>query len=83
MEFFRAHGVVLERIRMDNQQSNPLLFMAQKLNVKWDLVSPYMKNPNRSERAIRTAKNHPISARAGFHPDCPTVYLDKCLFQMR
>jgi hypothetical protein len=82
VEFFRAHDVVIDTIRMDNQQSNPLLKMALQLHVKWDLISPYVKNPNRSERAIRTAKNHIISARAGFHPDCPPAYLDKCLFQI-
>jgi hypothetical protein len=80
VEFFRAHDVVIDTIRMDNQQSNPLILMALQLHVKWDLISPYVKNPNRSERAIRTAKNHMISARAGFHPDCPPAYLDKCLF---
>ena len=33
VEFFRGHGVALERIHMDNQQSSPLLLMAKKLNV--------------------------------------------------
>ncbi len=51
--------------------------------MKWNLVSPHVKNPNRSESAIRTAKNHIIAVRAGFHPDCPTTYLDKTLFQMK
>ena len=82
VEFFRSHGVILDRIRMDNQQSNPLLLMAQKLNVTWDLVPPFVKNPNRSERAIRTAKNHLISVRSGFHPDCPTDHIDRCLPQI-
>jgi hypothetical protein len=82
VEIFREHGAVINRIRMDNQQSTPLLLMAKQLNVKWDLVSPYVKNPNRSERTIRTAKNHMISTHAGFHPDCPPMYLDKCLFQI-
>jgi hypothetical protein len=56
--------------------------MAKELDVKSNLVSPYVKNPNRSERAIRTAKNHMIATRVGFHPDCPHTYLDKCLFQI-
>jgi hypothetical protein len=77
VEFFREHGAVINRIRMDNQQSNPLLLMAKQLNVKWDLVSPYVKSPTRSERA-----NHMISTRAGFHPDCPPMYIDKCLCQI-
>ncbi len=40
------------------------------------------KEDNRSERAIQTAKNHIISIRAGFHRDCPTTYLDKCVAQI-
>ncbi len=52
------------------------------MKLKWDLVSPYVKNQNRSERGIRTAKNHIIATRAGFHPDCPPSFLGKCLFQM-
>jgi hypothetical protein len=34
------------------------------------------------ERGIQTAKHHIIATRAGFHRDCPHVYLDKCLRQM-
>jgi hypothetical protein len=41
-----------------------------------------VKNPNRAERAIRTAKNHMIATRAGFHPDCLHAYLEKCLCQI-
>ncbi len=82
VEFFRGHYVILNRIRMDNQQSNPLLKMAQELLVKWELVTPYVKNPNRSERAIRTTKNHMISVRAGFHPDCSLEHMDRCLMQI-
>jgi hypothetical protein len=82
VEFFRSHSVSIDTIRMDNQQSGPLLELAATLQLRWELVSPYVKNPNRAERAIRTAKNHIISTRAGFHPDCPHSYLDKCLFQI-
>jgi hypothetical protein len=52
------------------------------MNLQWELVPPYVKNPNRAERAIRTAKNHIIATRAGFHPDCLHAYLDKCFFQI-
>ncbi len=83
MEFFRSHAVGINYIRMDNQQSPALLQEAKKLQLKWGLVPPYVKNPNRAERAIRTAKNHLIATRAGFHPDCPpTIILDRCLFQI-
>jgi hypothetical protein len=82
VEFFRGHGVVLHRIRMDNQQSNPLLKMARELQLKWELVTPYVNNPNRSERAIRTTKNHMISVRAGFPPDCSLEHMDRCLMQI-
>ncbi len=56
--------------------------MSKQLDVTWELVPPFSKSPNRSERAIRTAKNHMISTRAGFHLDCPPMYLDKCLAQI-
>jgi hypothetical protein len=67
---------------MDNQSSLEARAAANKLSLKWELVSSYQKEPNRAERAIRTAKNHIIATRSGFHRDCPHTYLDKCLAQM-
>jgi hypothetical protein len=67
---------------MDNQKSPPLAQMAKTLQLKLGLVPPHVHNPNRAERAIRTAKNHIIAIRAGFHADCPHLYLDKCLAQI-
>jgi hypothetical protein len=52
------------------------------LELKMEFIAPEMKRPNRAERAIRTAKNHIIATRAGFHPDCSHAYLDKCLPQI-
>jgi hypothetical protein len=66
---------------MDNQSSPEVRSMANRLNLDWDLVKPYQKEPNRAERAIRTAKNHLIAVRAGFHSDCPETFIDRCLFQ--
>ena len=43
VEFFRQHGVEIAEIRMDNQQSSPLLLMAKELKVQWDLVYPHVK----------------------------------------
>ena len=82
VEFFRTHGVEIDTVRMDNQQSPALLQVATELGLQWNLVPPHVKNPNRAERAIGTAKNHLIATRAGFHPDCPTIILDRCLFQI-
>ncbi len=82
VNFYRHHGATIDTIRMDNQRSQPLIQMACSLDMKMELVTPYVKNPNRAERAIRTAKNHIISTRAGFHPHCPHMYLDKCLMQI-
>jgi hypothetical protein len=82
VEFFRNHGVTLDTVRMDSQQSPILMQMAKQLALNWSLVPPYVHNPNRAERAIRTAKNHIIATRAGFHPDCPAIFLDRCLFQI-
>ena len=46
VEFFREHGAVINRIRMDNQQSGPLLQMAKQLDVKWELVPPpFLQKP--------------------------------------
>jgi hypothetical protein len=67
---------------MDNQTSPPFLQMVKELKLTLGFVPPYVKNPNRAERAIRTAKNHIIATRAGFHPDCPYNHLDKCLVQI-
>jgi hypothetical protein len=53
-----------------------------RLKLNWDLVKPYQKEANRAERAIRTAKNHIIAVRAGFHRECPETFIDKCLFQL-
>jgi hypothetical protein len=44
-----------------------------------NLVASDQKEPNRSERAIQTGKNHIIATRAGFHRDRPHTLLDKCL----
>jgi hypothetical protein len=67
---------------MDNQCSTAVRRIAKTIDVQLAFVSPHDKSPNRAERAIRTAKNHLISARAGFHRDCPTIFLDKCLGQI-
>ena len=80
--FFRAQNVKLDTIRMDNQSSPEVRELATRLNLQWDLVSPYQKEPNRAERAIRTGKNHMVATRAGFHRDCPPTFLDRCLCQI-
>jgi hypothetical protein len=82
VELFRVFGVTIDTIRMDNQRSQPLLDLVSSMNLRWELVPPYVKNSNRAERAIRTAKNHIIATRAGFQPNCSHSYLDKCLTQI-
>ncbi len=67
---------------MDDQSSPEARQIATELNLDWDLVNPYQKEPNRAERAIRTGKNHMIAYRAGFHRECPNHFLDRCLFQI-
>jgi hypothetical protein len=62
VEFFRHHGAILEILRMDNQRSQPLIAMTKTLGLTMELVPSYVKNPNRAERAIRTAKNHVIAS---------------------
>ncbi len=82
VDFFRSHGIILDTLRMDNQQSYDLRETARILKLKKEFIAPEVKRPNRAERAIRTAKNHIIATRAGFHPDCSHAYLDKCLPQI-
>jgi hypothetical protein len=80
--FFRKQGVALDTLRMDNQTSQEIRAMAISLDLTWELVNPYQKEPNRAERAIRTGKNHMLAVRAGFHRDCSASYLDQCMFQV-
>ena len=80
--FFRKQHIELDTIRMDNQSSPEVRAVAIELELKWELVNPYQKEPNRAERAIKTGKNHMIAVRAGFHRDSPTTFLDRCLFQI-
>jgi hypothetical protein len=81
--FLRAKGVTLKYIRMDNQSSHEFRTTSADLDLTRGLVSSSQKEPNRSERAIQTAKHHIIATRAGFHRDCPHIYLDKeCLHQI-
>ena len=72
----------MDKLRMDNQTSPEIRTMASSLDLTWELVNPYQKEPNRAERAIRTGKNHMLAVRASFHRDCPTAYLDICMFQV-
>jgi hypothetical protein len=80
--FFRKQNVCLDTIRMDNQSSPEVKQIAAELDLELDLVNPYQKEPNRAERAIRTAKDHMIAIRAGFHSECPNTFLDRCLHQI-
>ena len=76
VNFFRKHGIILDTLRMNNQQSYDLRETARILKLKMEFIASEVKRPNRAERAIRTAKNHIIATRAGFHPDCSHAYLD-------
>jgi hypothetical protein len=67
---------------MDNQQSQPLMALTAQMHLQWELVPLSKIRTERNVAAIRTAKNHIIATRAGFHPDCLHAYLDKCLFQI-
>ncbi len=79
---FRKLGISLTRLSMDNQWSGDLRDAATELDITIEFISTEAKRANRAERAIRTAKNHIIATRAGFHPDFSHAYLDKCLPQM-
>jgi hypothetical protein len=76
VNFFRKQGIILDTLRMDNQRSFDLIETARCLKLEIEFISPEVKRSNLAERAIRTAKNHIIATRAGFHPDCSHAYLD-------
>jgi hypothetical protein len=82
VKVFRKLGISLTRLRMDNQWSDDLRDAATELDITIEFISTKARRANRAERAIRTAKNHIIATRAGFHPDFSHAYLDKCLPQM-
>ncbi len=67
---------------MDNQWSEDLRDVAVELDIHIEFISTEAKRANRAERAIRTAKNHIVATRAGFHPDFSHAFLDKCLPQI-
>jgi hypothetical protein len=75
VNFFRKHGIILDTLRMNNQQSYDLRETARILKLKMEFIASEVKRPNRAERAIRTAKTHIIATRAGFHPDCSHAYM--------
>jgi hypothetical protein len=77
--FFRDRNGQLARIRMDNRKSADVVKTAVALKLKLEYVTPFVHQPNRAERAICTAKNRVIACRAGFHPNGPTTYMDKCI----
>ncbi len=67
--FWREHGIIIDSVRMDNQCSTTVRKMAKAMDIQFAFVPPH-------------DKNHLISARAGFHRDCSTIFLDKCLRQI-
>jgi hypothetical protein len=83
VNFFRKLGICLTQLRMDNQWSEDLRDVAVELDMHIEFISTEAKRANRAERAIRTAKNHIVATRAGFHPDFSHAFLDKCLPQMK
>jgi hypothetical protein len=82
VNFFRNLGISLTQLRMDNQWSEDLRDVAVELEIHIEFISTEAKRANRAERAIRTAKNHIVATRAGFHPDFSHAFLDKCLPQI-
>jgi hypothetical protein len=82
VNFFRKLGISLTQLQMDNQWSEDLRDVAVELDIHIEFISTEAKRINRAERAIRTAKNHIVATRAGFHPDFSRTFLDKCLPQI-
>ncbi len=68
VNFFRKHGIILETLRMDNQQSLDLQEKAKKLKLTIEYISPEVKRPNRAERANYTHRKESHHRHARWFP---------------
>ena len=58
-------------LRLDNECSQTMKDYVHHAGIKLELTPASQHRRNKSERAIRTAKNHIISTHAGVDPNCP------------
>jgi hypothetical protein len=72
-DFFRRQGFSVLKERLDNECSIAFkeFLRTRDPPVKLELVQAHKHRANPAERAIRTAKEHLISALAGVDPGCP------------
>ena len=83
IKFFRGKGNTFAHIRMDNEISATLrqLFDSLEPPIKVQLVPPGIHRANKSERSIRTGKNHLIAILCGVPADFPMNLWDETLIQ--
>ena len=70
-DFFRQYESNPTFIRLDNEKSKLFESMCERRAVKLQYVPPGQHRGNKAERAIRTGRNHVISATLTAHPDFP------------
>ena len=77
LDFFAKYEAHPTYLRLDNEKSALFEGMVARRHVKLQYVPPGQKRANKSERAIRTGRNHYISGLATAHPDFPPDEWDR------
>ena len=70
-EYYSLRGFVPQVIRLDNEASNALKSKIRGNNMEFQLVPPSIHRQNSAERAMRTYKEHFLSAVSTFDASCP------------
>ena len=76
-DFFMSHEPSPTYIRLDNETSVEFETMVARRHLKMQYVPPGQKRGNKAERAIRSGRNHYISALFTAHPDFPEYEWDR------
>ena len=80
--FFRSHGFTANLHVMDNECAEDTKLFLQNYNIQTQQVPPGNHRANKSERAIRTFKNHFIAAVNGLPASFPKGQWDRLLPQI-
>ena len=76
-DFFMKYEPAPTYIRLDNETSVLFETMIERRHLKMQYVPPGQKRGNKAERAIRTGRNHYISALFTAHLDFPEDEWDR------
>ena len=78
-DFFRQYELYPTYIRLDNEKSKLFESMCKTRVVGLQYVPPGQHRGNKAERAIRTGRNHIISATITAHPNFPKNEWDRLI----